>query len=101
MLYKIKSNFEVMNDGSIIPEKVWIENSNLHIVDGENHHKFEGGKWFVKTPLTNNEFIFLGVGALPGVEIEKVGVLDETNFNALFEEKVENIDDDIFADENV
>lgn len=87
MLYKIKSNFEVMNDGSIIPDKAWIENSILNIVDGDNHNKFEDGKWFVKTPLTNNKFIFLGVGALPGVEIEKVGVLDETSFNALFEEK--------------
>lgn len=89
MLYKIKSNFEVMNDGSVIQDKVWIENSTLHIADGENHHKFEDGKWFVKTPLTNNEFIFLGIGALPGVKLEKIGVLDETSFNAIFEEMQE------------
>lgn len=89
-MFKIKPNFEVMNDGLIIPDKVWIENSTLNIVASEDaHHKYEGGKWYVKTPLTNNEFIFLGVGALPGVEIEKVGILDETSFNALFEEKQE------------
>jgi hypothetical protein len=83
-MFKIKRYFEILNNGVIITNKVWVENSILNIISN-GHYKCENGKWYIKTPLTSNDFIFLGVGALPSVQIEKTGVENEISFDALFE----------------
>ena len=87
-MFKIKDDFSVtLHTGRIVTNKVWVKNDTLFLVDGETTYKFVEGAWYIKTPLTNNEYIPLGIGALPGYIInETINIEDADAFNALFVE---------------
>ncbi|MGN1221786.1 MAG: hypothetical protein ACI4TT_00965 [Christensenellales bacterium] len=62
-----------------------MENNTLYLIDNNITYKLIDSTWFIKTPLTNNEYIPLGVGALPTYVIDNVDVEDIDAFNGLFE----------------
>jgi len=85
-MFKLKHDFNlVKNNGEIVVNKVWVENNTLYLIDNDTTYKFEDSNWYIKTPLTNGEFISLGVGALPTYLTDNVDVEDIDAFNGLFE----------------
>lgn len=86
-MFKIKDNFTVtLKTGRIVTGKVWVKNDALFLVDGDTTYKFVDNAWYIKTPLTNDEYIPLGVGALPGYTLpENITIEDADAFNNLFE----------------
>lgn len=86
MLFKLKNEPTLTkNNGEIIVNKVWVENNTLYLVDNDTTYKLENDNWYIKTPLTNDEFISLGIGALPTYLTNNVDVEDIDAFNGLFE----------------
>ena len=85
--HKLKDNFQIpKSDCVVVPNKVFIEDNVLYLVDNESTLKCENSEWFIKTPLTNELYIPLGLGALPTYFIEDVtNILDLDTFNLLFE----------------
>ena len=85
--HKLKSNFQITaSDIVIIANRVYVENNVLYLINNDETVKFEGGEWFIKTPLTENVYIPLGLGALPTYYIEDTAnVQDIDAFNLLFE----------------
>lgn len=85
-LHKLKNDFQINQKNKVIVQnKVSIKEDVLYLIDNDATFKFEDDKWFIKTPLTNNEYISLGLGALPTYHIEDTGVEDVETFNSLFE----------------
>lgn len=85
-MFKLKHDFNlVKNNGEIVANKVWVKDKTLYLIDGDTTYKLVDATWFIKTPLTNDKFISLGVGALPTYLIENVDVEDIDAFNGLFE----------------
>lgn len=85
--HKLKDNFQIpTNDCVVVQNKVFIEDGVLYLVDNKNALKCENGEWFIKTPLTNDLYIPLGLGALPTYFIEDVtNISNPDAFNLLFE----------------
>lgn len=85
-LHKLKDDFQFkQEDVVIVKDKVFVEENILYLKDNDNTIKFENNEWSIKTPLTNNEYIPLGLGALPTYYIEDTGIEDIDEFNSLFE----------------
>lgn len=85
-LHKLKSDFQVkQKDVVIVKDKVFVEENILYLKDNDNTIKFENNEWSIKTPLTNNKYIPLGLGAFPTYYIEDTGIEDIDEFNSLFE----------------
>lgn len=85
--HKLKDDFQITASNIVIvPNKVYVENNVLYLINNDETVKFEGGEWFIKTPLTENVYIPLGLGALPTYYIEDTAnVQDIDAFNLLFE----------------
>lgn len=85
-LHKLKNNFQIkQKDVVVVKDKVSVEENILYLKDNDNTIKFENNEWSIKTPLTNNKYIPLGLGALPTYYIEDTGIEDIDEFNSLFE----------------
>lgn len=85
-LHKLKDDFQMcQKDIVIVKDKVLIKDKTLYLINNDTTLKFENGEWFVKTQLTNNDYISLGLGALPTYYIEDANIENVDAFNSLFE----------------
>ncbi len=90
MFYKIKehSDLSALTSGIIVTNKVFVEDQELHILNNDEELMLKNNKWYVKTPLTNNNYLYLGVGSFPNctLEVLESEILRANDFNLLFEE---------------
>lgn len=85
-LHKLKNDFQIkQKDVVVVKDKVFVEENILYLKDNDSTIKFEDNEWSIKTPLTSNEYIPLGLGALPTYYIEDTSIEDIDEFNSLFE----------------
>jgi hypothetical protein len=89
-MYVTKTSLEITSDNAKIAKNCEIKDGVLLI----NNHKYEDGKWFVFGE--DGHWYYLGIGANPSIELNQV---DNEELALQVFEKVEDIDDDIFAKE--
>ena len=89
-MFVTKTHPKITTQNATIALNCEIKNGILLV----ENHKYENGKWFVLGE--DGYWYYLGIGANPSIELNQV---DNEELALQVFEKVEDIDDDIFAEE--